>query len=127
MDNRTCILAGEPAILEEVLERQSAYRSVNGAVLFLWKCTRPDITFAVHRLCQCLKKPTPALLKAAEHVLAYLSRTAELGLTYDSSDLAPLTRDWGTWPFGLRASPKCKKMRLGSSGGNSCTTEISRT
>ena len=44
--------------------------------------TRPDIAYAVHQLCKCLHKPTPGLLSEADHVLSYLSRTSDLGLTY---------------------------------------------
>ena len=44
--------------------------------------TRPDIAYVVHQLCKCLHKPTPELLHETDHLFSYLSRTAELGLTY---------------------------------------------
>lgn len=44
--------------------------------------TRPDIAFAVSRLCQCLQKPTPALMSEVDHLLSYLSLHSSVGLTY---------------------------------------------
>ena len=53
-----------------------------GCLMYAATSTRPDVAYAVHQLCKCLHKPTPELLVEADHVLSYLSRTAELGLTY---------------------------------------------
>ena len=51
--------------------------------------TRPDIAYAVHQLCQCMQKPTPALVAETDRVFAYLARHASDGLTY-TSDFARL-------------------------------------
>ena len=44
--------------------------------------TRPDIAYPVHKLCQCLTKPTPDLIRETDHLFAYLGRHKEVGLTY---------------------------------------------
>ena len=44
--------------------------------------TRPDIAYVVSQLCKCMHKPTPELIAEIDHLLSYLARTADLGLTY---------------------------------------------
>ena len=60
-----------------------------GCLMYAATSTRCDIAFAVHQLCKCLQKPTPALIRETDHVLSYLARNADVGLTYspDSSSL----------------------------------------
>ena len=53
-----------------------------GCLMYATTSTRPDIAYAVHQLCKCLHKPTPALMRETDHVLSYLARTADIGLTY---------------------------------------------
>ena len=53
-----------------------------GCLMYATTATRPDIAYAVHQLCKCMHKPTPALMREVDHVLSYLSRTASMGLTY---------------------------------------------
>ena len=36
----------------------------------------------MHQICKCLHKPTPELIKETDHLLSYLARTADRGLTY---------------------------------------------
>jgi hypothetical protein len=72
----------EGAISEEFKRRQSGYRSVVGAVLYLWKCCRPDITFAINRLGRYASNPGEAHFKEMIHLLKYLKGTSDLGLTY---------------------------------------------
>ena len=61
---------------------QAAYRSVNGAILYLWKSTRPDITFATNRLGRYASNPGEAHVREMKHLLRYLKGTRDLGLTY---------------------------------------------
>ena len=44
--------------------------------------TRADIAYPVHKLCQCLTKPTPELIAETDHIFGYLARTSSLGLTH---------------------------------------------
>lgn len=53
-----------------------------GCLMYAATSTRPDIAYSVHQLCKCMTKPTPGLLHEVDHVLSYLSRTADLGITY---------------------------------------------
>jgi hypothetical protein len=71
-----------PHLVREMQERV-------GCLMYAATSTRCDIAFAVHQLCKCLQKPTPALIRETDHVLSYLARNADVGLTYspDSSSL----------------------------------------
>ena len=62
--------------------QQSAYRSVVGAILYLNKSTRPDITFAINRLGRYASNPGQVHIKEVKHLLRYLRGTRELGLAY---------------------------------------------
>ena len=71
------------------------------ALLFIARCTRPDILFSVAFLCRHLTKYTSAHFKADIRVLTYLKCTMEFNLTYKlaSSDVQPveifIDSDWG--------------------------------
>ncbi|CAG7732058.1 unnamed protein product, partial [Allacma fusca] len=54
------------------------------ALLFLAKCTRPDISFCVSRLSQFLSGYDDSHWKAAKGVLRYLKGTLDFGLKYQS-------------------------------------------
>lgn len=63
------------------------YRELIGRLLYL-TITRPDITFAVHKLSQFLQAPTDIHLHAAHRILRYLKGNPGQGLFYSaSSDL----------------------------------------
>jgi hypothetical protein len=53
-----------------------------GCLMYACTSTRVDIAYPVHKLCQCLQKPTPEVIRETDHVLAYLSRHASVGLTF---------------------------------------------
>ena len=53
-----------------------------GCLMYAATCTRPDLAFFVHQMCQCLQKPTPELMNECDHALSYLSRLSSTGLTY---------------------------------------------
>jgi hypothetical protein len=57
-------------------------QQIVGCLMYACTSTRPDIAYPVHQLCQCLQRPTPELLEECKHVLSYLARTSDLGLTY---------------------------------------------
>ena len=59
-----------------------AFQERVGSLMYAATSTRPDIAFAVHQLCQCLQKPTPDIIRETDHIFAYLSRNADVGLTY---------------------------------------------
>lgn len=58
------------------------YQELDGTLLYLAVCTRPDISFAVGRLSRFVAAPTADHLAAAKATLRYLKGSATLGLTY---------------------------------------------
>jgi hypothetical protein len=55
------------------------FRQIVGALQYL-TFTRPDICFAVNRVCQFMHAPTDSHWAAVKHILHYLRGTASLGL-----------------------------------------------
>ncbi|KAG7556307.1 Reverse transcriptase RNA-dependent DNA polymerase [Arabidopsis suecica] len=84
---------------EPELENPEVYRRLVGKLMYL-TITRPDITYAVNKLCQFSSSPKKSHLNAAYKVVHYLKGTAGLGLFYSSkSDLcltAYTDADWGS-------------------------------
>ncbi|XP_019164254.1 PREDICTED: uncharacterized protein LOC109160414 [Ipomoea nil] len=60
------------------------YRSLAGALQYL-TVTRPDLSYAVNRLCQHMNSPTTADWAALKRVLRYVNGTLNLGLNISSS------------------------------------------
>lgn len=74
----------DPSLCDPTLIKE--YRSILGSLMYASLGTRPDITFAVARLCQYQSNPTPYHLRAAKHVLRYLRGTSDYRLTLGSAD-----------------------------------------
>ncbi|CAG7821978.1 unnamed protein product, partial [Allacma fusca] len=67
------------------------YRQLVGSLIFLAKCTRPDISFAVSKLSQFLNSYDKDHWKAAKQVLRYLKGTSNLGIRYNPGRTLKLT------------------------------------
>ena len=63
------------------LEDNKRYCSVIGILLWLARCTRPDIMFQTIALAQFQVNPTHVQWGAAQHLVRYLKGTADLGVT----------------------------------------------
>lgn len=65
-------------------ETATQYRSIVGGLQYL-TLTRPDIAFAVNKVCQCLHCPTTAHYAAVKRILRYTSGTLSYGLKFVAS------------------------------------------
>jgi histone deacetylase 1/2 len=66
-------------------EDSTKYRSVVGALQYL-TLTRPDLSYAVNKVCQYLHAPTTMHWTAAKRILRYVKHTMTFGLTFVKSN-----------------------------------------
>nr|GEV58927.1 retrotransposon protein, putative, Ty1-copia subclass [Tanacetum cinerariifolium] len=62
---------------------QLEYSRIIGMLMYLMTCTRPDLAYAVSRLCRYTSNPSYAHWKAITRVLHYLRYNRDYGLHYD--------------------------------------------
>ena len=67
------------------------YRRVVGSLLWLARCTRPDLAFTASILSRALHNPGYLHWQAAKHALRYCKLTADTGITFDRSASNTLT------------------------------------
>jgi hypothetical protein len=72
------------------------YRSLVGALHYL-TFTRPDLSFAVHQVCQYMASPTSVHLMAAKRILRYLKGTLHLGISFKPGPLTLSTFTDADW------------------------------
>jgi hypothetical protein len=89
-------------------QQESAYRTIVGGLMYLATGTRPDLAFAVGRLCKHLKEPRLMDNVAMKRVLRYLAGTVDLGLVYSRSGGVQVTgfadASWGDDPNTRRST-----------------------
>ncbi|XP_042007459.1 secreted RxLR effector protein 161-like [Salvia splendens] len=95
----TCLMGCKPSLVPMdpakqlgqevgvVMAESSKYRRLIGRLLYLC-ITRPDVSFAVHKLSQYVSKPCEEHWIAAEKILKYIKGTPRHGLFY-SKDVEP--------------------------------------
>ncbi|XP_042029811.1 secreted RxLR effector protein 161-like [Salvia splendens] len=90
----------------DAMEDSSKYRRQIGRLLYLC-ITRPDITFAVHKLSQYVSNPCVDHWEASERILRYLKATPGHGLFYSSKATPTLSifsdADWAACPDTRRS------------------------
>lgn len=78
-------------------EDSTKYRSLVGALQYL-TLTRPNISFAVNKVCQFLHAPTIVHLTAAKRIVRYVKNTLNIGLNFSKSSSTLLSAfsdsDW---------------------------------
>ncbi|KAL5569566.1 hypothetical protein UlMin_026141 [Ulmus minor] len=80
MDPKASLSADAGDLLADI----SQYRRLIGRILYL-TLSRPDITFAVHKLSQFLAKPRVPHLKVVHHLLRYLKSPPSQGIFFPVS------------------------------------------
>ncbi|XP_039007434.1 secreted RxLR effector protein 161-like [Hibiscus syriacus] len=82
----------------DAVENVSQYRSIVGALQYV-VITRPDIAFAVNRVCQFMQAPLATHFQAVKRILRYLQGTIDFGLHFLTSSRLSLTgfadASWG--------------------------------
>lgn len=63
----------------EAFDNEKFYRSIVGALQYI-TITRPDLSFAVNKVCQFMQKPLDLHWKAVKHILRYLKGSTNQGL-----------------------------------------------
>jgi hypothetical protein len=82
------------------------YRSLVGALQYA-TFTRPDITFAVNRVCQFMHNPSSAHFVAAKRILRYLKGSLDKGVLFQPGPLtltAFTDADWAGDPVDRRST-----------------------
>ena len=83
------------------------YRSLVGGLQYL-TITRPDVSYAVNRVCQYLHAPRTTHLSAVKRILRYVSSTASYGLLLQSAPSCELSAfsdaDWAGSPDDRRST-----------------------
>lgn len=101
----------------ELLQDVGLYRRIVGRLMYL-TITRPDIAFAVNKLCQYSSAPRSSHLKAVYKVLQYIKGTVGQGLFYSATSDLRLTgfadADWASCQDSRRSTTGFT-MFLGSS------------
>jgi hypothetical protein len=80
----------------DILSDPTPYRSLVGALQYA-TFTRPDITFAVNRVCQFMHKPSSAHFIAAKRILGYVKGTLGKGILFQPSPIALTTSTDADW------------------------------
>ncbi|KAL5569251.1 hypothetical protein UlMin_025826 [Ulmus minor] len=101
------------AVTGDLLTDISQYRRLIGRLLYL-TLSRPDITFAVHKLSQFMAQPRLPHLKAVHHLLRYLKSNPGQGLFFSSSSSLQLRA------FSDAASSSLKLKAFSDSDWGSC-------
>lgn len=92
---------------DNLLLNPEAYRTLIGKLIYL-TTTRPDISYSVQLLSQCMQAPTAVHIQCVKRVIRYLKGTSHKGILLASSSAATLTtyydNDWASCPTSPRST-----------------------
>ena len=71
-----------PTDSSEKFEPSRKYREVVGSLIYAMTCTRPDLSWTVTKLSQCLNEPTVNDWTMVKHVFRYLKGTSHYKLVF---------------------------------------------
>ena len=95
----------------ELAADESEFRSMIGSLMYLSTATRPDLSFAVHRLAQFSSDPSSAPLAAVKRIFRYLRATKDFGIRFRAKDKSQLTgyvdADWAACLDTSRSTTGC--------------------
>ena len=83
LSKKDCPDARTAAVMTDV---QRWYRSVVASLIYFANWTRPDIAYAVSKLCRYMHNPGDPHIIALKRLLRYLAGTADYGLKYSFAD-----------------------------------------
>lgn len=102
MDTRVVLSSSDGDLLPDA----SPYRRLIGRLLYL-TISRPDITFAVHKLSQFVAHPRSTHLTAVHHLLKFLKASPGQGIFFSANSKLHLKAfsdaDWGSCPDTRRS------------------------
>jgi hypothetical protein len=99
----------------EIADPQSCtdFRRLIALANFLSCWTRPDITFAVNKLCKYMSNPGAVHWQALKHLLRYLKGTVNIGLFYNFSQVATVQGVHGYTDASYADCPDTGKSTIG--------------
>uniref|UniRef100_A0A2N9HVF5 Reverse transcriptase Ty1/copia-type domain-containing protein n=1 Tax=Fagus sylvatica TaxID=28930 RepID=A0A2N9HVF5_FAGSY len=108
----------------DVLSDPHGYRSLVGALHYL-TFTRPDISFAVHQVCQYMSTPTSTHLTAAKRILRYIKGTLHHGIAFTPGPLSLSVYSDADWaakkqPTVSRSSTESEYRALATASAEVC-------
>ena len=84
-----CPTAEKAAVMTS---EQRWYRSTVATLLYFNTWTRPDLAYAISKLCKFMQNPGAEHIIALKRLLRYVKGTRDYGLRYDFSPSAPATK-----------------------------------
>jgi hypothetical protein len=94
----TPLLASEKISVHKGTPLNTRYKSIVGSLQYL-TFTRPDLAFAVNRMCQFLHAPTTDHMIAVKRILRYVRGTMDLGVMFQKDSSLRINAfsdaDWG--------------------------------
>ena len=91
---------------------KAEFNSIIGGLQYLSNNTRPDICFAVNHLARFLINPSIEHIQAARHVLRYISKEPDRGITFTRKEDRPLLEAYTDADFA--ADPATSRSTSGS-------------